>query len=94
MKTKSSIPTRSFLRLFAVSALLATTTACPASSDDDPNADETDSGNDDGSDYVCDPMGENPDVGELLNAPLEDDVEVIIKEPQHPGDPGPDNLPE
>jgi hypothetical protein len=43
--------------------------------------------------YVCDPEGADPEMGELLNAPLEDDVEVIVKTPQHPGDPGPENLP-
>lgn len=43
--------------------------------------------------YVCDPVGANPEMGSLLNAPLDGDVEVIVKTPQHPGDPGPDNLP-
>ena len=42
---------------------------------------------------VCDPQGANPEMGELLNAPLADDVELIVKTPQHPGEPGPDNLP-
>jgi len=43
--------------------------------------------------YVCDPKGANPAMGDLFNAPLASDVEVITKEPQHPGDPGPSNLP-
>lgn len=43
--------------------------------------------------YVCDPKGANPAMGDLFNAPLASDVEVITKEPQHPGDPGPNNLP-
>jgi len=60
---------------------------CPAS--DDPTDSETDSG----PAYECDPVGDNPAMGELLNAPLDDTVEVIQKTPQHPGDPGPDGLP-
>ena len=43
--------------------------------------------------FVCDPMGANPAVGALLNAPLESGIEVIVKTPTHPGDPGPTNLP-
>jgi len=43
--------------------------------------------------YVCDPVGANPAMGQLLNAPLGSDVQVIIKQPQHPGHPGPTNLP-
>lgn len=43
--------------------------------------------------FVCDPVGANPVVGELLNAPVASDVEVIVKEPQHVGNPGPENLP-
>jgi hypothetical protein len=43
--------------------------------------------------FVCDPKGANPAMGDLFNAPLANDVEVITKEPQHPGDPGPSNLP-
>lgn len=41
----------------------------------------------------CDPVGVEAEVGMLLNAPVEADVEVIIKQPQHPGAPGPENLP-
>ena len=43
--------------------------------------------------WMCDPVGSNPEMGALLNAPLANDVEVIEKTPQHPGHPGPDNLP-
>ncbi|MBX2803831.1 MAG: hypothetical protein KTR31_39510 [Myxococcales bacterium] len=43
--------------------------------------------------WECDPVGANPEMGGLLNAPLEDDVEVIDKTPAHPGDPGPVGLP-
>ncbi|MFT4628297.1 MAG: hypothetical protein ACI8PZ_006992 [Myxococcota bacterium] len=45
------------------------------------------------SDFVCDPVGADPVMGGLLNAPLEADVEVVWKEPQHPGAPGPADLP-
>lgn len=63
---------------------------CPAT-DDDP----TPTGGDTGMmvEFECDPVGANPEVGALLNAPLDADVEVIMKDPQHPGDPGPENLP-
>lgn len=43
--------------------------------------------------FVCDPKGANPEMGDLMNAPLGNEVEVIEKEAQHPGDPGPLNLP-
>ncbi|MBL4634800.1 MAG: hypothetical protein JKY56_13080 [Kofleriaceae bacterium] len=43
--------------------------------------------------FVCDPVGANPGVGALLNAPLDSDVEVVMKTPQHPGNPGPLDLP-
>ena len=43
--------------------------------------------------FTCDPMGDDPAMGALLNAPVDSDVTVIVKDPQHPGDPGPDNLP-
>jgi hypothetical protein len=91
MKTKdTSFEPMPFL---ALAALLLATTACPSSTSSG-DSDETAASDDDGSDYLCDPVGDNPTVGELLNAPLADDVEVIQKEPQHPGDPGPENLPE
>lgn len=49
--------------------------------------DEVDAG------FVCDPVGDDPAMGALLNAPVESDVQIIVKDPQHPGDPGPENLP-
>ena len=88
MKLKTQ--TLSF-QLLALTALLMGATGCPSSSS---SADGDETGGSDGGDYVCDPVGDNAAVGELLNAPLADDAEVIQKEPQHPGDPGPDNLPE
>lgn len=59
--------------------------------DDDPMGDPPDA--DPGSTYTCDPMGSNPAMGELLNAPVDSDVTVVMKTPQHPGDPGPEGLP-
>ncbi len=43
--------------------------------------------------FQCDPKGVNPEMGDLLNAELEQGVEVIVKEPVHPGNPGPIDLP-
>ena len=60
---------------------------CPAEEVTDPTEAPTETA------FECDPVGADPVVGELLNAPLDDDVEVIEKVPQHPGDPGPDGLP-
>ena len=42
---------------------------------------------------MCDPIGANPAQGNLFNAPVEADVEVIDKPPTHPGEPGPTDLP-
>lgn len=42
---------------------------------------------------VCDPTTNPEAQGRLLNAPLAAEVEVIQKTPQHPGPPGPNNLP-
>ncbi len=58
---------------------------------DDPEG--MDDASDDGAEQMCDPVGPNPQVGALLNAPVADDVEVIVKTPQHPGPAGPDQLP-
>lgn len=68
--------------------------AFAACGDDDggSSADANNTSND-AAGFTCDPVGANPEMGALLNAPLESDVEVIVKNPQHPGDPGPDNLP-
>ena len=62
---------------------------CPAAQGDE----ETSETSGETGSPVCDPQGANPEMGELLNAPLADDVEIIVKTPQHPGEPGPDNLP-
>jgi len=43
--------------------------------------------------FACDPVGANPEMGALLNAALDPEVEVIQKVPQHPGSPGPEDLP-
>ena len=44
-------------------------------------------------DPSCDAEGTNAEMGALLNASVEADVEVIVKKAQHPGKPGPKNLP-
>ncbi|MEN0067754.1 MAG: hypothetical protein AAGA48_36835 [Myxococcota bacterium] len=75
---------------WAMLILLGVAAGCPATDDVDP-VETSETG--DQEMYECDPVGADPQVGELLNAPLADDVEVIIKEPQHPGNPGPGNLP-
>lgn len=43
--------------------------------------------------FVCDPVGSNAEMSALLNAELDQGVEVIEKTPTHPGDPGPLDLP-
>lgn len=45
------------------------------------------------SDDSCDPKGADPIMGKLFNEPVESDVEVIVKKAQHPGKPGPLDLP-
>lgn len=42
---------------------------------------------------VCDPVGAFPMQGTLLNATLTSDVQVITREPRHPGCAGPEDLP-
>jgi hypothetical protein len=70
--------------------LALTLTGCPEAG----NAADADTGTgDETGGAACDPVGANPEVGGLLNAPVADDVEVIVKVPQHPGLAGPDNLP-
>lgn len=62
--------------------------------DDGDALDDGESGDDTGGTMdMCDPVGADPDMAMLLNAPLEADVEVVVKTPQHPGMPGPDGLP-
>lgn len=64
------------------------------------SSDDPETGNDGGvtgtdgstTGWQCDPASGTPQ-GQLLNAPLDNGVEVIMKTPSHPGDPGPDNLP-
>ncbi len=61
---------------------------------DESEGSDTDQGETDSvGDLDCDPQGAIPEVGALLNAPVEDDVEVIVKTPRHPGPPGPTALP-
>ncbi len=87
--------TKSKTLCFALALAGLTLGAC--GDDDDtgatPQADASGDTFDGGAEYVCDPVGENPDHSALLNAPVEDDVEVIVKDPQHPGFPGPLDLP-
>lgn len=71
-------------------AMALALTGCPEGG----KAEDADTGTDDETGgAACDPVGANPEVGGLLNAPVADDVEVIVKVPQHPGLAGPDNLP-
>lgn len=72
----------------ALGLAAALTTGCPESEPPEEDTQETDEGA-----AECDPVGEIPQVGELYNAPLEADVEVVVKTPQHPGAPGPRDLP-
>lgn len=60
---------------------------------DTDNADGADNGSDGGVDEQCDPVGSNPEMNALINAPVAADVEVIEKVPQHPGPAGPAALP-
>ena len=69
-------------------------TACDGGDGDGDSADTDDSSaSDTESALECDPQGPNPEQAALFNAPIEDDVEVVEKQPQHPGEPGPENLP-
>lgn len=71
--------------LFLAAAVAST---CADPDDDDMMGDDDD---DDG--WECDPVGANPEMGMLLNEPLDPAVQVVQKVPQHPGNPGPLNLP-
>lgn len=66
-------------------------TGCPTN--DDPAPSQDSDGQDSDGNEACDPVGANAEMGALLNAPVADDVEVIVKQPQHPGPAGPANLP-
>lgn len=70
--------------------LVLTLCGCPTSDDDPPPGQDTE-GDSDGA--VCDPVGADAEMGMLLNAPVAEDVEVIVKTPQHPGAAGPSDLP-
>lgn len=65
--------------------------ALPACNEEEPGA-QMDDGDVDPAEE-CDPVGADAQMGELLNAPVAADVEVIVKEPQHPGAAGPLDLP-
>lgn len=71
-------------------SLGASTVACDG---EDAPADTDGGETDDGEGAQCDPVGQVPEMGMLLNAPLEADVETIQKTPTHPGAPGPTDLP-
>lgn len=70
-------------------------TACDGGDADTADTADTDDASESDTDAAleCDPEGPNPEQAALFNAPIEDDVEVVEKTPQHPGDPGPENLP-
>ena len=70
--------------------LLGALAAC----DGDDGTDPPDSGArmDSGMQETCDPNA-GPEHVQLLNAELEDGVEVVKKTPRHPGEPGPQGLP-
>ncbi len=74
-------------------AMTLATPACESGGDDETTAGDTDASGETEGPAECDPVGATPEVGALLNAPLEADVEVIVKTPQHPGVPGPVGLP-
>jgi hypothetical protein len=69
-----------------LAAAMMTVPAC----NEEPAAEGQD---DNGEEAQCDPVGVDAERGMLLNAPLAADVEVIQKQPQHPGAPGPLGLP-
>ncbi|MBA3393167.1 MAG: hypothetical protein H0T89_11005 [Deltaproteobacteria bacterium] len=76
--------------------LLAASTLMAAACGDDANT-PTDAATIDAVDAaegcICDPVGAFPQQGALLNAPLKTDVEVLVRQPRHPGCAGPKNLP-
>lgn len=74
-------------------ALIASVALFFGACGDDGGDDGQNPGADTGTAFVCDPAGANAAMGALLNAPVHADVEVVVKDPQHPGDPGPQNLP-
>lgn len=74
--------------LFAALGVPLLLAGCPESETPEESTGETDDAAEE-----CDPAGPLPEVGALYNAPLAADVEVVVKTPQHPGRPGPSNLP-
>ena len=77
-----------------VACLAVAAPGCDGGGSDEETASATDGDTDDTPPGPeCDPLAANVEVGELLNAPVEADVEIITKVPTHPGDPGPLNLP-
>lgn len=68
--------------------VLASIPSCSDDSDDEKENIGTDA-----AEFECDPVGANKKMGKLLNAPVDDDVEIIVKKPKHPGSPGPLDLP-
>jgi hypothetical protein len=68
-------------------------TACDDDAQEEPADTDGDTDGDTDAALECDPEGPNPEQAALFNAPIEDDVEVVEKVPQHPGEPGPENLP-
>ena len=70
-------------------ALGAAALALSACGDDD---NKSDGGNTPAA-WSCDPVGANPAMGALLNEPVDSGVTVVNKTPNHPGDPGPLDLP-
>ncbi|GEM_PF-2651136 len=77
------------IEVFVVLLSLVYVAAC----DKDPESTGADMDTSGDGSPLCDPVGENAEVGGLLNAPLGDHVQVVHKVPQHPGAPGPKGLP-
>ena len=79
-------------RLFVTFALaMCLIPACDDDSGADTGGDDPTTAGD--QDASCDPVGLYPAMNALINAPLAADVEVVIKQPTHPGAPGPLGLP-
>lgn len=83
---------RTFKRMICVGLLSASVLGCGDGGGGRPDAATSDAAPD-ATGCVCDPVGANAEQSALLNAPLEAGVEVLDREPRHPGCAGPDNLP-
>ncbi|TPV95144.1 MAG: hypothetical protein B7733_11545 [Myxococcales bacterium FL481] len=82
--------------LFVVALALSATSCGDDSDDPDEMGDDDDAAgdDDDAGGWVCDEVGAHPEMGALLNAPVDPaQVEIIVKVYQHPGNPGPLELP-